>query len=166
MLPPARPARARISLYIIDVFTFGLLFTYAFPVSKSSSLTVRLSLPLRAALEAEAEACGESLSTVVSRHLTEGLAEDQGRRRELLLEAGMAHELDDGLRELAAVGQRLLKVRAQLTLNHPDDWNPADGPPQSTLPVAFRGEGNAPTRDNPIVTRTPPVPVPDPDPES
>ena len=54
---------------------------------------------------------GESLSTVVSRHLTEGLAEDQGRRRELLLEAGMAHELDDGLRELAAVGQRLLKVR-------------------------------------------------------
>ena len=75
----------------------------------------------------------------------------------------MASELHDALRELASVGTRVLKVSAGLTAGHPADWTPADGPPESMLPVAFRGEGNMPTRDNPIVTRTPP-PI-DPDPE-
>ena len=101
--------------------------TYTVPVTKSESLTVRVSPALRAALEAEAEAGGETLTKVVQRHLTAGLAEDQGRRRELILEADMARELDNALSELVAAGTRVKKVSTRLTLNHDRDFDPFAG---------------------------------------
>ena len=143
------------------VCSTGLAVYTPYMATKACVVSVRVSEAFYVALTRAAADYGLTVSEFTKSALSAAMTAPTRERSDLMQEAGMAHELDDGLRELAAVGQRLLKVRAQLTLKHPDDWNPADGPPQSTLPVAFRGEGNAPTRDNPIVTRTPP----DPDPE-
>ena len=99
---------------------------------KTESLTVRLSLELRAALTAESEASGETLTEVVERYLTAGLADGEGRRRGRILEADMARVLDganDIIRAAATEASvRLMQVSTRLTLNHPPDFAPFADP--------------------------------------
>ena len=81
-------------------YTVRIIMTYTVPVTKSESLTVRVSPALRAALEAEAAAGGETLTKVVQRHLTAALAEDHGRRRRI--NTGSGHGSRASQRALAS----------------------------------------------------------------
>lgn len=143
-----------------------MLMYMAYKVRVVSS---RVSGEFYEALTRSAEEYGQTVSEFTKAALQAAITAPMNEGRTLLRGASMVCALGEAavllrrvVREAVAAGERVTKVSAGLTGALPDDWDPKDGPPQSTLPFALRGEGKGPTKDNPIVTRS----VPDPDPDS
>ena len=102
-------------------------------------VSARVSGEFYEALTRSAEEYGQTVSEFTTAALQAAITAPMNEGRTLMRGASMVCALGEAavllrrvVREAVAAGERVTKVSAGLTGALPDDWDPKDGPPQST----------------------------------